>query len=315
MSSKLYSGRRILRLLAHLLHPLIGSGLGYIKPLDFIFRHFISMLVPKQFIIAHINDCKLGMDIGGSYGLDALARGLLLGNSYEAHTTMLFGELVKPDMVVVDIGAHIGYYTILASKLVGPKGRVFAFEPEPKNYADLKKNIELNRCTNIAALRTAVSSRNGKARLFTTTGSSGECSLIDTRQQPRQRPKDAITTDTTTLDNILGSMVVDAIKIDVDGGEMDVLMGAGKVIKGSPDIKIFTEFWEPGLKSAGYSCAEYWDKLMGYGLEYIYLIDERKKRVWRTDLDGLLEYLRRVPGVNLLCSKRMVVGDTVEVIQ
>jgi len=254
-------------------------------------------------VVTDVNGYKLGMDIGGSSGLDTLARGVLSGGGYEPQTTELFREVVKLGMTVVDVGAHIGYYTILASKLVGPGGKVFAFEPEPNNYADLKRNIELNRSANVVALCKAVSNKDGRARLFTTPGSSGECSLVEVEG----RPKMSIGVEIVTLDDVLGGMVVDAMKIDVDGGEMVALSGAERLLERSRGIKLFTEFWEPGLKSAGYSCMEYWDRLVGYGFEHVYLIDEKKRRVWQTDLDGVLGYLKKANGVNLLCSREAVV--------
>src|SRR4030042_7144688 len=64
---------------------------------------------------------------------------------HEKATTELFKTMVKEGDVVLDMGANIGYFTILAARLVGKKGKVYSFEPEPRNYSYLKKNIELNK--------------------------------------------------------------------------------------------------------------------------------------------------------------------------
>ena len=69
-------------------------------------------------------------------------------------------------MTVVDIGANYGSYTLIASKLVGNDGRVYAFEPEPGNYDILVKNIEMNGYTNVTPIRKAVSNKQGKVRLY-----------------------------------------------------------------------------------------------------------------------------------------------------
>ncbi len=91
--------------------------------------------------------------------------------TYEPAQTALFCKVVKPGDVVYDVGAHFGYYTLLASKLVGTEGRVLAFEPSPPNLARLYRHIELNRCSNVQVLELAVSDREGIAHFETRIGS------------------------------------------------------------------------------------------------------------------------------------------------
>ncbi|KKK65971.1 hypothetical protein LCGC14_2968780 [marine sediment metagenome] len=71
-------------------------------------------------------------------------------------------------------------------------------------------------------------------------------------------------------------------------------------------MKIFIELWKLGIEGAGYTCRDCWDKLKQYGFHYIYLVDERKKSVRRTDYDGLMAFISSAEGVNLLCSKEEV---------
>lgn len=91
---------------------------------------------------------------------------LLLDHVWEKYKTELFKKIITQGMTVVDIGASIGYYTLIAAKLVGKTGVVYAFEPEPCNYELLIKNIELNGFTNIVPIKKAVSNRHGKAKLY-----------------------------------------------------------------------------------------------------------------------------------------------------
>jgi len=74
---------------------------------------------------------------------------LLKWGFFEKYETKLFKKSIKRGMVVLDIGANIGYYTLLAARLVGDEGKVFAFEPDPYNYSLLRKNIEANRYNNV----------------------------------------------------------------------------------------------------------------------------------------------------------------------
>jgi len=90
---------------------------------------------------------------------------LLLHGVWEEHETALFKQLVKKGMVVVDLGAYIGYYTLIAAKIVGETGKVFAFEPEPHNYDLLVKNIEVNGYKNVIPVQKAVSNKTGTTYL------------------------------------------------------------------------------------------------------------------------------------------------------
>jgi precorrin-6B methylase 2 len=84
-----------------------------------------------------------------------------LGRAYEPMTTLAFHTLVQPGDRVVDVGAHVGYFTLLAARLCGPNGRVFAFEPHPDNFRLLERNIRENGAENVTAVRKAVADRAG----------------------------------------------------------------------------------------------------------------------------------------------------------
>jgi len=280
------------------LKPLIGSGIGNNK----LVRKLIGLLlsvVPRQSVIVEANGCKIEIEIGGGSGLDCLAPGLIFGGGYEPMTTEVFKSMVKPGMTILDVGAHIGYYTLLASKIAGDMGWVFAFEPDPINFAGLERNIELNGFSNITTFKMAVSDYNGKGKLFVSGNFTGERSLIDVKG----RPKDNIEVGVEKLDSIIWGKI-DIIKIDVDGGEVGVLRGAERIINSNPDIKIITEFWKPGLEAAGFDCATYWFTLRRLGFNHIYLIDEKGQQITRTNLGSALKYVHKQQGVNLLCCKR-----------
>lgn len=278
--------------------PLIGTGIGNSKVVKKLLGWMVSIM-PKQAVKVETNGYKMSINIGGNSGLDCLAPGLLSGRSYEPTATEVFKQIVKPGMTVVDIGAHTGYYSLLAAKNVGVGGMVFAFEPDPINYAGLVKNIELNGFTNIEPSRLAIGSYIGKGRLYVSGNSSGESSLVNIQE----RPKCNIGVKVMTLDEALRYIKVDVVKIDVDGGEMDVILGAENIIDANPNIKIITEIWKPGLEAAGYDCVDYWFALRYGGFKYIYLIDERRGEITQTYLGGVLRYVDKYQGVNLLCCK------------
>jgi len=92
--------------------------------------------------------------------------GLALNGEYEPVETKLILELVKPGAAILDIGANIGYYSLLFAKLTGPSGQVFAFEPDPYSYDLLQQNILENGYTNIFAFQLGVSDQNEELVLY-----------------------------------------------------------------------------------------------------------------------------------------------------
>jgi FkbM family methyltransferase len=117
-------------------------------------------------------------------------------------------------MVAFDVGANVGYYTLLLSRGVGPKGLVIAFEPNPVNVAHLKEHLRLNKIGNVKIVEAAVSDRKGTA-FFSGEGAMGKLSQNGTP------------TTTVQLDNYPRP---DFIKMDIEGGETAALRGSAKIL-------------------------------------------------------------------------------------
>jgi FkbM family methyltransferase len=142
----------------------------------------------------------------------------ILGGTYEPEQTALFREHLRPGATVLDVGAHVGYYTLLSSVLVGPVGRVFAFEPNPVNHGFLGRHAAVNGCRNVTVVQAAVSDRDGTARFDFGSG-SGTGHLAE---------GGALEVRTVALDGFCAEhgITPSAIKVDVEGAEMEVLRGA-----------------------------------------------------------------------------------------
>lgn len=169
----------------------------------------------------NINDYKLILDAGDSLDLS-------LTGVYEEQETKFLKEFIKPGWCVVDIGAHIGYYTIMLSKLVGESGKVYAFEPDKKNYQLLQKNIKLNNCNNIITYDCAIAEQNGKANLIISkTNSGGHMLEYSNRGIPIQ---------TKTLDSF--DIKPNFIKMDIEGSEYYAIQGMKETLKNNPTILI-----------------------------------------------------------------------------
>ncbi len=157
---------------------------------------------------------------------------------YEAETVSIFSDLLKPGMTVIDIGASTGYFTCLFSRLVGPKGRVYAFEPDPDNYDILIKNIELAGTTNVVSVKKAVSDYVGLSKFYK-SDSSGLNSLLKNENTIKE-----IEVEVTTIDTFFKSErddIIDFIKIDIEGAEPQAIKGMSKTVQRSKHLNMIVE--------------------------------------------------------------------------
>jgi len=199
------------------------------------FLRFTLRLLPKNMVVPIIQ----GPLKGKKWIVGAGVHGYWLG-SYEYEKQLLFTRLIsnyvsrKGKAVVYDIGANVGFYTLLASILVGSEGKVIAFEPLPRNIYYLKKHIELNMCKNVLILEVAVADKNGLAYFDDSRDPSMGC--ISNRGNLQVK--------TVSLDELVNTAQIpppDFIKIDVEGAELLVLNGARRVlIEYSPVIFLST---------------------------------------------------------------------------
>ena len=198
---------------------------------------------------------------------------------HEKSTTELFKKVVKNSNTVVDLGANIGYFTLLAAKLVGPQGKVFAFEPEPKNYSYLIKNIELNNYKQVIALQKAVSNKKGETKLYICDYDTGHHTInqyegIEAYSRGRKTKEHFIEIETITLDNFFKDKKesIDVVKMDVEGAEALALAGMDRILKKNKHLKMFIEFFPLLIEKMGNSPKEFINKLLNDHHFLIYII-------------------------------------------
>jgi FkbM family methyltransferase len=143
---------------------------------------------------------------------------------YEFEKQRLISSIVKPGTVFYDVGANVGFYSLLAAGLVGPQGHVFAFEPLPRNVAYLRRHLALNRVSNVQILELAVGEQTGSAS-FTPEPSGCMGHLSDTGCLP---------VTVAGLDDLLEQgrlLPPHSIKMDIEGAELLALRGAQNCIQ------------------------------------------------------------------------------------
>jgi FkbM family methyltransferase len=134
---------------------------------------------------------------------------------------------IRPGWTVFDLGAHVGYFALLLAKLVGPKGRVVAFEPFPENFQTLEENVQLNAARNIVLERSAVSAVSGMASLK----SSDSDRLTSTASLVHGQPASEV--KVVSLDDYAARQPerIHFVMMDVEGAEADVLTGMRSILR------------------------------------------------------------------------------------
>jgi len=193
--------------------------------------------------------------------------------TFEPYEVQLFKGTLEPGMTVLDIGANLGYSTLLAARIVGPAGRVYAFEPDPRTGASLDANVRTNHLSNVEVIPKVVSDSNRprelqQSRIATYSGLHGSM------------PEDSIVgtalVESIAVDEILDGASADVIKCDVEGEEPAVLRGMRQTLQNSPNLRLLVEFNPMALRSAGADPAAFLEEL-DRTFDQILVIDERKQ--------------------------------------
>ena len=157
-------------------------------------------------------------------GTDYVSRDIFYRHQWEPEETALLRAITPAGGTFLDVGANIGYFTLLASRWVGPSGSVYAFEPVTTTHARLLQNLALNRTANVTVVKEGASSSPGTAAIAL-AGDAGHSHLVT--HESKDARQEAITL--TTVDAFVASRKltrVDVIKIDVEGADFEVLRGA-----------------------------------------------------------------------------------------
>jgi FkbM family methyltransferase len=223
---------------------------------------------------------------------------LLYTSRFERRDLELVARLLRPGMKVVDIGANIGLYSILAGKRVEPDGRVWAFEPSAETTRRLHRNLQLNGVASVTTVRTALAAKSGGLlELARDRGrGDGERFLIaggalDRLCEELPEIEDVESVPVTTLDDYFSTegidpSTIDFLKIDIEGGELMVFNGAKRLLGENQRLVIMFESTPEASRRYGYRQEDLFAFLRGFGFHLFYW--DREARDWRSDADRLL---------------------------
>ncbi len=184
---------------------------------------------------------------------------LLLDGFWEPDVTEWCRSVLRPGMTFVDIGANIGYFSVLAASLVGRNGRVIAFEAMPSTYDLLAKNVLVNWIGPFTTAESlAVHSTSGRMRFFAHKHLHGNSGFADVMHDGSLHDTDEIEVDAMSLDEYLSRNPgrPDVIKVDVEGAELQVFKGARETLRANPDVVVMCEWSREQILAAADDPAE-----------------------------------------------------------
>ena len=191
---------------------------------------------------------------------------------FEPNECALLGQLLAPGMVVLDVGAHAGFYTLYASRLVGPAGRVLAFEPSPRERARLHLHLRLNGCRNVTVEAVALGATPGDGELFVFEGRTTGCNSFHLASTDGAR---RVTVPVRTLDQYVAEGLIeraDFVKMDIEGAELSALRGAERLFSTYRPV-LLCELHEKRTAPWGYRAREIVDLVAAWGYRW-YLVEE-----------------------------------------
>lgn len=228
-----------------------------------LIHYFDDLLIKlgKRYVVRDILGNKILLDLSDR----GLCRDLYHNGIREPESSKIYQEFIKGEKNVLDIGTNIGYFVLLASKVIN--GKIYALEPDPRSFNLLKKNIEINNLNDrIEIYNIAAGDKKGKVNFYQ------EESLNLSRVA--KKDEDGLKSDMTTIDDFLCGKEVSCLRFDVEGYEYFLFKGAEKTLQ-KKGLKIFMEIHPSLIKEYGGSLSGVFAMLKDFRVKY-YVIPKKQ---------------------------------------
>lgn len=212
---------------------------------------------------------------------------------------ILMEKVCQPGMVVADIGAHMGYFTLAMARCVGPQGKVHAFEPDPDNLSLLARAVQANALTNVEIHAAAVSEAEGTCRLYLCEENAGDNRIYDSGDG---RP--FIDIKTVALDQLLRDGKLDVVKMDIQGSEAKALRGMKSLLASNPKLLVLSEFSPSLIRQSGDQPEDYLNQMRDLGFEAFY-VESSQQKLLRIERKKLLDVRSSHKDFNLLFARAL----------
>jgi len=264
-----------------------------------------SLLMPLAYKIAsdinteyvQVFENKIFLGDKGPLSMELATNGI-----WEKIETEFMLKTIKKGDIVIDIGANIGYFTLLFAKCVGQNGKVFAFEPEPKNFELLKKNISVNKYENVVCENSAVSNKNEKIKLYLSEKSVGQHRIYSSGEVS----DNSVLVDSITVDDYFKNInkeKITFIKIDAEGTEFFILKGMEKLLDKIDFLKIILEFDPNQIRDSGCDPIDLLNFLKNKGFNFSFS-NKKRNEFESVDINYLIkQFVEKNFPTNLLCTR------------
>ena len=254
----------------------LGTGMMVGHALNYYTRKY---LLRRDSLVRRIHDYRLRIDLHDP----GLSRDVAVRGTREEQLKYVIDRVVGPSDVILDVGANIGYYTVMLSKLVGKTGMVYAIEPEPRNFERLQKNVQLNGIESIVeTYQIGASDSVGTGMLHVSRRSNLHSFLGSTGADDTNGDRSIELPLTDISSFIQGKRRVDLLRMDIEGYEVEVISGLeAAVVDGSWTGKILFECHFPRYNDENHSMRKPLRMLFenGYRARYLTSNDEKKPRI------------------------------------
>ena len=220
--------------------------------------------------------------------------------------TMIVEKLVNPEEYVIDVGAAIGYFTLILAKKIGKNGLVISFEPKDDRFRLLKKNTEANQYNNVKLEQKAILSKNFQSGFFVEQNDIAGLKYFSDDQPSKKNNSLATNVTAIDLDEYLKNQKIlkkiSFMKIDVDGPELSILQSSQKLLQ-NDNLKIFIEWDQDASKSCGCNPNDIVDILLKNNFKIFYP-DHNKNKYFQISKEELLKS-KSNNTINLVCVKNI----------
>jgi len=248
------------------------------KPLKALANAVLLRIIPESI---QVGPATLHLDL-----TDPVVSGALTLRVFEPSELAFFQKYCCGNMTLVDIGANVGLYTVLAMHQLDSTGRIVTFEPHPQTYAFLQKNIAANEttgstCPRMDALNMAATPEPGQQELRLNPENRGDNRLYQGTYQGKVEQWATLLIEGRPVDDVLAELGIEQVnfvKIDIQGYEQKAISGFRKTLARSQNVILMSEFWPKGLAEAGGNAIGYLQMLTDVGFK-LYELKERPRGV------------------------------------
>lgn len=250
------------RFLRRAAQPFVGKGLGDLPILRTIARRLRD---PRNVEFVLVEGRKLYLNPSD---LEVSAT-LALRGYYEPIETELLKEYVQPGMRILDVGANIGYFTVLTSSLVGETGHVYAIEPDETNFDYLSRSIAELPAANVSLVKAAAWSSNCELDLFLSESNPGDHRTWNDDESETEGGAHYSVAARRIDDIVPRDERIDVVKMDIQGAEGHALLGMSEMLETRPPALMILEFWPHALQRAGTEPREVFELLRRSGYQVV----------------------------------------------